>query len=167
MHVFSIALLLEFLLGITIMTNKYITSFSHIIWDSDLIASRFSLAMAEFLWAIMLLWPGHSFDRPTYTGMSNIVNEEVWGLIFLFSGVTQLSILLLNNYHSLFARYFAGWNATLWLFVVSSMLLSVYPPPAAIGGEIALTMAAVWIYVRPYVLAEGFKKCLNPPTSPQ
>lgn len=141
------------------MYNKYVTSFSQVIWDSDLIASRFSLAIAEFCWAIMLLWPGDSFTRPTYLGMSQIFNEEIWGVVFLFSGVTQLSILLLDNYHSLFARYFAGWNATLWLIAVSSMLLSVYPPPAAIGGEIALTMAALWIYIRPYVLAEGIKKC--------
>jgi hypothetical protein len=143
------------------MNNKYIRSFSTIIWDSDLIASRLSLALAEFFWSIMLLWPGNSFDRQTYLGMSHVFTEEAWGLVFLMSGVTQLSILLLNNYHSLFARYFAGWNATLWLFTVSSMLLSVYPPPAAIGGEIALTMAAVWIYIRPYILAEGFKKCLT------
>lgn len=145
------------------MSNKYVTSFSRIIWDSDLVATRLSLAIAEFFWAIMLLWPGTSFERPTYLGMSQIFNEEAWGLVFLLSAVTQLSILLLNNYHSLFARYFAGWNATLWLFTVSSMLLSVYPPPAAIGGEIALTMAAIWVYIRPYILAEGVKQCQNSP----
>ena len=141
------------------MNDKYIRSFSRVIWDSDLIASRMSLAIAEFCWALMLLWPGDSFSRPTYLGMSHVFSEEAWGLVFVLSSVTQLSILLLNNYHSLFARYFAGWNATLWMFTVSSMLLSVYPPPAAIGGEIALMAAAVWIYIRPYILAEGIKKC--------
>lgn len=130
---------------------------TRILWDTDLIASRFTLAVGEFAWAVMLLWDGNSFDRPTYAHMALVMNEEIWGLVFVFSGVTQLSILLLNDFHSKFARYFAGWNSMLWSYTVWSMLASVYPPPAAIGGEIALALAALWIWIRPYILAEGYR----------
>lgn len=140
------------------MHNKYLSSLSRALWDSDLIGTRLSLSMAEIFWALMLLWAGETFSRPTYYHMSLIGNEEVWGLVFLLSGMTQFSIVLIDDMHSKFARYFACWNATLWMFVVWSMLASVYPPPAAIGGEIALALAAGWVWLRPYILAEGYKR---------
>jgi hypothetical protein len=34
------------------------------------------------------------------------------------------------------------------------MLASVYPPPAAIGGEIALALSAFWIWLRPILQCE-------------
>lgn len=140
------------------MHNKYLSSLSRALWDSDLIGARLSLAIGEFFWAVMLLWVGDTFGRPTYHHMAIIANEEIWGLVFLVSSVTQLSIVLMDDMHSKFARYFAAWNASLWVFVVWSMLASVYPPPAAIGGEIALAFAAGWVWLRPYILAEGYKR---------
>jgi hypothetical protein len=135
--------------------HKLLTSISRLVWDSDMLATRFILSIAEFLWAIMLLWPGDTFMRPTYTGMSAVFNEQAWSAVFLISAATQLSIILMDDFHSKFARYFAAWNGILWFFVVSSMLLSVYPPPAAIAGEMALAAGALWIWLRPYILAEG------------
>ena len=133
-----------------------INNLSRALWDSDLIASRITLAIAEFAWAVMLLWPGNTFDRPTYTHMAMIFNEEVWGVLFLLSCVTQVTIVLTDDLCSRFARYFAGWNAVLWLYVgVVSPLMSVYPPPAAMGGEMAVAISAMWIWLRPYFLAEG------------
>ena len=129
---------------------------SSAVWDTDLIGSRLTLAFGELCWAIMLFWPEESFARPTYSHMAIVANEEVWGVIFLVSCVTQLTIVLLEDMHSTFARYFACWNACLWIYTVYSMLASVYPPPAAIGGEIALALSACWIWVRPYILAQGY-----------
>jgi len=140
------------------MKNNLIDNLSKALWDSDLIASRISLALSEFFWAVMLLWPGDTFTRPTYMLMQKVTNEEVWGVLFLASAVTQMSIVLMDDMHSRFARYFAGWNATLWAYVVTSMLISVQPPPAAIGGEIALALIAIWIWARPNILARGVKK---------
>jgi hypothetical protein len=59
----------------------------------------------------------------------------------------------MEDFHSRFARYFAGWNALLWCYTVVGMMISVYPPPAAIGGEIALSVLALWIFARPYALS--------------
>jgi len=137
--------------------NKYIASLSRALWDSDLIATRITLFFGEMLWAIMLLWNGDTFSRPTYAHMAVIMNEELWAIIFAVSAITQLTIVLMDDMHSKFARYFAGWNAVLWVYVAWSMLASVYPPPAAIGGEIALALGALWVWIRPYILAEGYK----------
>jgi hypothetical protein len=136
--------------------TKLILGLSRAIWDSDLIATRFTLALGEFAWAAMLLWIGDTFSRPTYTYMAYMMSEEVWGVVFLGSASTQLGIVLSGDVHTRFARYFACWNACLWGYTVVSMLLSVYPPPAAIGGEIALTFAAIWVWTRPYILAQGY-----------
>lgn len=143
------------------MSEKYWQATSRALFDSDLIATRITLAIGELMWAVMLIWPGESFARPTYTVMSHVTVEEAWAAIFMLSGVTQLAIVLLDDFDSRFARYFAGWNATLWIFVVVSMLISVYPPPAAVGGEIALAIAALWIFVRPFILSAGYRRAFR------
>jgi hypothetical protein len=140
------------------MANKYLKSLSRTLWDSDLIATRISLFFAELLWAIMLVWPGETFHRPIYIGMSTLAEEETWALIFLVTAILQLGIVVVDTLHSKFARYFAAWNAVLWLYITLSMLVSMYPPPAAIGGDIALAFASGWVFIRPYILSEGYKR---------
>lgn len=137
---------------------KVIRGLSKALWDSDLIATRVSLAIAELLWAIMLFWPGDTFGRPTYKAMSHVMAEEAWALLLLFSAVIQITIVMGEHIHTTFSRIFAGWNAALWVFLVGSMLISVYPPPAAIGGEMSLAFAAVWVWLRPYILKDMYDK---------
>lgn len=140
------------------MTKHLIDSMSYVMWESDLIATRITLALAELFWAVMLLWPGNTFGRQTYEVMSHVMTEEAWAFVLLLSGATQISIVVLGQYSSAFARYFAAWNAAIWVFIVVSMLISVYPPPAAIGGEIAL---ALWIWLRPLFLLEGYRRAFR------
>jgi hypothetical protein len=137
--------------------NKMTSALSRALFDSDLIASRLMLAIAELLWSTLLMWPGDTFTRPTYTGMAHVMHEEAWALVFLVSAATQFSIVIQADYHCRLARYFAAWNAVLWAFCVVSMLMSVYPPPAAISGEIALTLAAAWIWLRPFIILKGIE----------
>lgn len=139
------------------MINKYIETLSKALWDSDLIPTRVTLFLAELFWAVMLLWAGTSFERPSYANMSDIANEEVWGVVFAASACVQIGIVVTGNIHSTLAKYFAMWNALLWIFVVTSIIAAVFPPPAAIGGELALMLGASWIWVRPYILAIGYK----------
>jgi len=142
--------------------QKMLRALSSALWDTDLISSRLTLAFGEFCWAVMLLWPGDTFSRPTYSHMSTVLSEEGWAIIFLASALTQITIVLLDDMHSAFARYFACWNACLWVYMVYSMLASVYPPPAAIGGEIALAVSACWVWIRPYILAQGYRRAYRP-----
>ena len=140
------------------MPDKIIDSLTHALWDTDLVSSRLLLGIAEFWWAVLLLWPGGTFGRPTYAMMSHVMSEEAWGLVFALSSVTQLTIVIRRDFHCWPARYFAAWNMVLWVFVVVSMLLSVYPPPAAISAEITLALATVWIWARPFLLLRAYER---------
>ena len=128
--------------------SNFCTRLISIFFYSDLHATRFTLAAAEFIWSITLLWDGNTFGRPTYSQMSTVMSENAWGLVFLISAITQMGILVRGDFHSRFATYFAGWNAALWLYVTISMYMSVFPPPAAISGGAALALAAGWIWIR-------------------
>lgn len=128
------------------------------VFDSDLIATRIILALAEALWSASLLWPGPTFDRPTYTGMGTVMHENAWGLVFALTAVTQISIVAMGHFGRTYARIFAGWNAVLWVAVNALMWVSVYPPPAATSGEIALAVAAFWVWFRPVLLYYYFQK---------
>ena len=126
------------------------------IFDSDLIATRVTLAVAEMLWAILLWWPGATFDRPTYAVMVAMAPEDAWGAVFAASAACQLGIVASGRFLSRPARWFAFWNAALWCTTVLAMLAAVQPPPAAISGEIAMALAAAWIWLRPVVLSTWY-----------
>ena len=136
------------------MTN-YSSRFCNLFFNSDLHATRFTLAIAEIIWAVTLFWPGDTFIRPIYSEMSRLASEELWGFVFVCSSLIQFYIIIDGRYHTRFATFFAGWNFSLWLYVTISMYMSVYPPPAAISGETALTLAAGWVWVRSGYVSTG------------
>ena len=139
-------------------STRLVHSASRALFDSDLVASRLIIALAEWWWFALLMWPGDTMARPTYKIMGHAMTEEAWAMVFMLSAVMQTSIVLTESYHTLFARMFAGFNAALWGFIVISMLLSVSPPPAAISGEIALAFASFWIWIRPHIIIEGIAR---------
>lgn len=141
------------------MQEKYIDRFSQVLFDSNHMSTRLTLALAELFWCLMLFWPGDTFDRPTYTVMSLVAGEHFWAFIFGVSSMLQLAVVVSGDFNRPWARVFAMWNAALWVFCTGSMFASVYPPPAAIGGEFALTIAALWIWARPIILDRGEAKC--------
>lgn len=134
---------------------RFYRRLSEVLFESDLVGVRFSLFLGELFWSIALLWPGETMSRPTYNIMNNVGNDTMWALVFGISATTQFTILMLNDYKSMFVRYFTAWNAMLWLFACVSALLSVYPPPAAMGGELALALGATWIWLRPFIIKHG------------
>lgn len=140
------------------MDARFVNGMTRALFDSDLIATRLCLFLAEALWAIMLFWPGDTFDRPTYSEMGKVASELWWACAFGISAVLQLSIVIYAQCQALWARAFAVWNALLWGISVGLMLAGVYPPPAAIGGEAALAVSAVWIAVRPLIFAVGERR---------
>lgn len=138
--------------------HRVICSVSHALWDTDLIASRIVLAFSAFFWGALLLWPGNVFVRPVYANMAMLAGEEAWGFVFLFTSFAQAWVVISGNLHNSFARCFAFCSMLLWCYVVFGMLVAVYPPPAAIGGELAVAIVSFWIWIRPYILAEGYKR---------
>lgn len=139
--------------------QRALRGLSRAFFDSDLVATRMTLSFAEFAWCIMLLWPGDTFDRPTYLGMASIASELWWAAAFGVSACIQLGIVVFWLCGTRLANWFGIWNGLLWSVSVPSMLLSVYPPPAAVGGEVALMLAATWIGVRPMILKSIQRKC--------
>lgn len=135
--------------------NKALDGMSRALFDSDLIASRLALFLAEALWSVMLFWPGDTFGRPTYSEMSKLAPELVWAAAFGISAVLQICIVIYRQCERTWAHLFACWNAMLWCLSVMLILKDVYPPPAAIGGEVALALSALWIAIRPAILQKG------------
>ena len=138
--------------------DRAIDSLSDALWDTEMVSARLLLGISEFCWGLLLMWPGSLFARPTYKVMATVMPEQAWALVFLLSSVTQITIIIRKDFHCWLARYFAAWNMVMWVFVVSAAYLSVYPPPAAMSGEVALALASVWIWIRPFLLLEAYER---------
>lgn len=138
--------------------DTILDSLTHTLWNTNMVMTRLILGIAEFFWFLLLMWPGETFGRPTYSHMSHVMTEEAWALVFFLSSMTQITIVVRRDFYCWIARYFAAWNMVLWVYVVGSMLMSVYPPPAAISAEITLALASIWIWVRPYLLLRGIER---------
>lgn len=139
------------------MSDRVISALSRAFFDTQMVTARLILALSEFLWATLLLWPGETFGRPTYHYMAVVMPETQWGIIFFTTAILQMSIIVGEDFHRPFARYFAGYNTVLWVFVVGSMMCSVYPPPAAVSAEIVMAGASFWIWFRPILLCKWIR----------
>lgn len=123
--------------------------FLMVAYFSDMIGVRFSLALGAILWGLMLFWPGETFDRPTYTLMSKFAPELAWASLFLVQGMYAMYDVLFPSEKSRTAMILdAALGCVLWTLSCICMLFSVYPPPAAIAGEISLALASWWNLVR-------------------
>lgn len=131
--------------------DRRVARLAEVLFDTDLVGVRLVLAGAEIIWAITLLWPGSVFAHETYSMLKCVMPEYLWGLLFAGTAWVQWSLIVIGDFRCMFARVFAAWNSVLWLSVVVGMYLSTYPPPAAISGETALALAALWIFLRPLI----------------
>ena len=120
------------------------TKFWYTIFSYDLSAIRLVLFLSSILWGILLLWPGETFNRPTYEMMSMVMRETFWGIAFLIHGIT--GFWSSSSTKLMYANNLLG--SFLWLGSSILMLFSVYPPPAAISGELILSLASVWLFIR-------------------
>lgn len=141
------------------MKNQHdlVDSLSKIFWDTDLIGTRFTLALAEFFWGFFLaistepMWPHSSSIQP------NALNSAT-SFLLLVTAVIRISILVNGTSHCRLSRYFDTWSMGLWLVLTYNLMFAVYPPPPSAGGAIALFLGAGWIWLRPYILSEGYKR---------
>ena len=129
----------------------------YIIWNSDLEATHFSLAVGSLLWALLLLYPGDLFTqgRTTYLVMAQIAPEEVWGMLFLLQGVVMLVTLLWGYKTRITYLTDAVLGCVLWTASTAACFIShyvygsgEYQPPAAMSYEIVAALASWWCLVR-------------------
>jgi hypothetical protein len=108
---------------------------------------RLIIANTAVYWFIFLIWPGQTLYRPAYAGMKAIGSDELWGIIFLILGVLQYLRLEIWVYTGRKALIIDSITAFIWTFVTISMIMSIYPPPAAIAGDISIAMIAIWVWI--------------------
>lgn len=136
-------------------TKRQLWRIREVLFDTDMVATRTLLAIAELIWAINLLWPGASFERSTYAGMAYLADERIWGLAFLITAYIQWQIVVIGEFRSKAAKGFAFWNSMLWCYSSVSIYSSMYPPAAALSAELALAFASFWICIRPLLCRES------------
>ena len=128
----------------------------HILWKSDLEATRLGLACGSLLWAMFLFWPGDLFTptRTTYKVMAEIAPEECWGALFLLQGVVMLYSLLWGYRSRLSFVVDALLGCILWTtstaacFLAHYQSFNTYQPPAAMSYELIGSLASWWVLVR-------------------
>lgn len=114
----------------------------------DMEGTRFTLTLAACLWSVMLFWSGDTFDRQTYSVMASIAGELTWATLFGLQGICAFYSLLAEKKNRFLFIFDAVLGCLLWSSSCIAMLMSVYPPPAAIGAEIAAAFSSWLVLVR-------------------
>ena len=130
--------------------------FVEITCKSDMMATRFSLAIGALLWSTLLFWPGDLFTpaRPTYFIMSQIASETSWATLFLIQGWIAMYTLLFKARNHVTLALDAFLGCSLWTASTLACYLShfhgwdTYQPPAAMSAEVILMFASWWHLVR-------------------
>jgi len=128
----------------------------HILWHSDMLATRFALATAAMIWAVLLAWPGELFtdSRTTYRLMREIASEEVWAVAFAGQGIVMFMALISGAKDRLIWFVDCVFGAVLWTtatvacFAAHWQVGVTYAPPAAMSAEVAMMLAAWWHMIR-------------------
>ena len=134
---------------VVLMTGA-IDRFKTILFAADLKFARAALAWASLLWCLMLLWPGDTFQRPTYELMGKYAPEWVWATSFGIHGIYSLINLSRDKIRQTVDWVVEGMlGCVLWTSSCFFMLFSVYPPPAAISAEIVSAFTS-WVILARY-----------------
>jgi hypothetical protein len=142
----------------------------HLLWQSDMEATRFTLGIAALMWALFLAWPGDLFPtideisvgrgRMTYAIMSQIMDEDWWAFLWFAQGSVMLYSLFTGFRNCALLVVDAVLGVFLWTICVGSSFLVYWPhadfftavmtykPPAAMAGEVGMIAASWWVLVR-------------------
>ena len=129
----------------------------HIMWKSDMEATRLSLSLGALLWAALLFWPGELFSpsRTTYSVMAEIMPEYCWASLFLIQGSVMLYSLLYGHKSRISFITDALLGCVLWTASTAACFLAhfnggfgSYQPPAAMSYEIVAACGSWWHLVR-------------------
>lgn len=119
-----------------------------IFWKSNTESIQMFISLASLIWAFLLFWPGDTFSRPTYKLMEEFGSEHVWATLFLIQGVVGMIVLLLKCKKVYLIVLDSILGCILWTGSCVAMILSVYPPPAAISAEIVTAWFSWWLLLR-------------------
>jgi hypothetical protein len=140
-----------------------LSNVTYALWDCDVGLLKFLLTIDALVWSSMLIWPGASMNRPIYANMLAIGSEDAWTLFFLVLLFLKSYDLLTYKTPTLANSLITGLTALSHTLCVTLLLVAVYPPAVAVGGELALTLGALWIWVRPMFLKKGIENACRKP----
>ena len=139
----------------------------YLMLETDLEATRFTLALGAIFIGLGFLWPVDTFPtaaqlaagtgRHTYALMARMMPEWAWGVAFLTQGSLMMHSLLTGKYNKRLLWLDAFFGMVLWTVSISACYLAYwngwdhvmeYRPPAIMGGEIAAAMASWWVFIR-------------------
>lgn len=136
----------------------------YIMMQEPMHLTRILLGMSSLTWAAVLFAEPDIFTegRTTYTVMHAIMGEDAWGILFLICGSVCLVSVLFNIRNKYTLLFDALLTCVVWTASTLACLaawwphtiigwwsqLLAYPPPVAMSGELWLTLAAWWHFVR-------------------
>lgn len=131
------------------------------LFDSDLLLLGFIFVFADLVWAITLLWPGDVFVSDTYSLMSRLMTPLGWSMAFMVGASSRVLFWYFRKLHPYFFLV-AGYDALLWISSTLSVIIAVYPPPPSVASaNIILTLMAVWMWIRPMIMRNWYKKAYS------
>lgn len=110
--------------------------------------SRLMMSASSLVWGLLLLADQFIGDRVGFRIMLSALPHYLWGCLFIASAGTQFFIVVRKCFNNNFSLIFDGLNATLWCFVVSSIIVSDFPPPATISTEVVIMLLSCWVFIR-------------------
>lgn len=124
-------------------------------WYADTRIARVWLAMASWAWAVMLLWPGDSFNRSVYHIMDQLAPETVWGLSFLLHGIGETIRIYCNGSclqpcpkrSAIIDMAVSVFGCSIYTISSAAMIVT-WPLPSAIAPHIVLSFGAWFLTVR-------------------
>lgn len=129
---------------------------SYLFNETDLIALRFTVAIASLTWFAMLLWPGNTFDRPMFSIVEGAMSEIAWAMLFCIHGISVLFSLFSCSKQRILIFLDGILGSFLWSGMSIGMLSTMFfhsidsymSMPAASGPSIIIALATWWILIR-------------------
>lgn len=125
---------------------------------SDTTPTRFMLAFAASLWAMLLYLPGDTFSRPVYRLMAELAGENAelkWAALWTVHAVGMWWRVVAKKPRPYIAFCINSLGVLLFSGAAYSIFFTLtFPLPAAIAPDIVLALAAFWVMVRTSVNSE-------------
>jgi hypothetical protein len=125
---------------------------------SDTTPTRFMLALAATLWAILLAFPGDTFSRPVYRFMAVAVGQDAemkWCFFWTLHACGMWWRIFSSTPRPFWALAIHGLGVMLFSCTAIAIFMTLtYPLPAAIAPDIIMALAAGWVLVRTHINPE-------------
>jgi len=133
------------------MVKRFAHKIGHLWQRGDTRPATIASVLSGYLWAIFLLLPEETLNRPTYRHMADVLpNDDCWAALFVIVASLQLWRL-----YAVTTRKAIRWEyclkivaCAIWSYVGLACMLSLYPPPAAMSDTLVIAFGCWWDLLR-------------------